>query len=386
MPGDDLPPAAYAAALASLEGLGPARLRHLLARASPPAAWAEMRAGGRWAAAARQVDVAALWAHHRELGIDVLVAGDARYPAVLAGDDQAPAVLFAQGDPGAVDRFPRVAVVGTRGATRYGLGVAAELGAALASAGVAVVSGLALGIDGAAHEGAVAAWCADRSSAAPPVGVVAGGLDVPYPAGHARLWRRVAEAGALLSDAAVGLAVPRWRFPQRNRVMAALSQVVVVVECHVGGGSLHTVRAAAARGVAVGAVPGSVRSPASAGTNDLLADGCFVVRDVSDVLVALSLARAGDVPVRPRRRAEGGEAGSGPDGSTGNPEASSPTDPADSTDPAERAVLEALDWDDSSLERLLRRTGLPLAELSATLERLRAAERARGDGGWWARV
>jgi predicted Rossmann fold nucleotide-binding protein DprA/Smf involved in DNA uptake len=183
--------------------------------------------------------------------------------------------------------------------------------------------------------------------------------------------------------------------------MAALAEVVVVVECHQAGGSLYTVRAATRRGVAVGAVPGSVRSPASAGTNDLLADGCFVVRDASDVLVALSLARASIVPVRPRRRAAGAGDPTEPAGTAGPARAANAASPAAPlgpldlagpdgaarpADPADRDVLEALEWDASSLEQLLRRTGLPLAALSASLERLRGAGRARGEGGWWARV
>ena len=262
-------------------------------------AWAEVTAGhaddpgGEWRRAARGVDVAATWARHRRHGVAVLVLGADDYPAALAGDPEAPAVLFALGQPAAVDRSPRVAVVGTRSATRYGLAMAARLGADLASAGVVVVSGLALGIDGAAHEGATSGWAAAPGHGAPPVGVVATGLDAPYPPGNARLWERVARAGAIVSETPVGVPVPRWRFPQRNRIMAALADVVVVVECHPRGGALHTVRAAMARGLTVGAVPGSVRSPASAGTNDLLADGAFVVRDAADVLVAVGRSRPG---------------------------------------------------------------------------------------------
>ncbi|MGH9091323.1 MAG: DNA-processing protein DprA, partial [Acidimicrobiales bacterium] len=311
MPTDELPPQAYAAALAAVPSIRTQYLRTLLGTVPPCAAWASVVAGGPWAAEARRVDVAATWRAHRDAGVEVLVAGDGRYPRVLAGEPAAPAVLFALGDPRVADRHPRVAVVGTRSATRYGLGMAAQLGAELAAAGVAVVSGLALGIDGAAHEGAVGAWRAAGGSAAPPVAVVPRALDEPYPRSHRRLWDRVASAGAVLSDAPVGTDVPRWRFPHRNRIMAALADVVVVVECHATGGSLHTVRAAVRRGRSVGAVPGSVRSPASAGTNDLLADGCFVVRDVTDVLVALGLARAGAVPMRPRRRADREEPGGG---------------------------------------------------------------------------
>lgn len=262
MPIEELPPEAYAAALASVPEIRTRYLRTLLSNMSPRAAWTSVVASGPWSAAARRVDVDATWRAHRGAGVEVLVPGDGRYPRVLAGEPAAPAVLFALGDPRVVDRHPRVALVGTRNATRYGLGVAAQLGAELTAAGVAVVSGLALGIDGAVHEGATAAWLAAGGSAGPPVAVVPRALDEPYPQSQRRLWERVAAAGAVLSDVPVGSHVPRWRFPHRNRIMAALADVVVVVECHATGGSLHTVRAAVHRGRSVGAVPGSIRSPA----------------------------------------------------------------------------------------------------------------------------
>jgi DNA processing protein len=325
-PTGSLPEGAYAVALASLPGVGPRSLRTLLDHSTPRAAWRALVGGkvqlppSRWADSAvgeaKRIDVAALWVAHVRAGVNVCTIGQPGYPAVLADDPEAPAVLFSLGDPRVLDAAPRVAIVGTRSATRYGLGVAAQLGADLAAAGVIVVSGLALGIDGAAHEGAVAAWHASRGSAtpagdaapdaipssarraAPPFAVVAGSVAAPYPRQHAGLWRRVADAGAVLSESPIGAADLAWRFPMRNRIIAAVSDVVVVVECHPRGGSLHTVEAATARGVPVGVVPGSVRSPASAGTNALLADGCFVVRDAADVLVAVGLSSAAATKTR----------------------------------------------------------------------------------------
>lgn len=357
-----------------------------------------------------------LWSTYRRCGIEVLVKGDDRYPEALAADDEAPAVLFALGDIGVVDRHPRVAVVGTRSATRYGLGVAAHLGADLSAAGIAVLSGMALGIDGAAHEGAIAAWTLAPSTAAPPVGIVAGGLDRPYPPSHARLWERVAHAGVLISESPVGCATPRWRFPLRNRLLAAMADVVVVVECHHDGGSLHTVQAAERRAVPVGAVPGSVRSPASSGTNDLLADGCFVVRDATDVLVAVGLRRAGDYPVRqhrvsisdglalplveaapeekagstPKRPStdahEGGEAGGGAPGpGCRGPSPGCRGPSPGEIDPASEMVFEALGWEPCSMEELLRRTTLSLGAASRALEQLRRDRRVQESAGWWER-
>ncbi len=426
---DALPEEAYAAALSSLPGIGPARLRTVCAGRSAREAWRAVRDGAAgtdpWSdtasRAARTFDVAAHWQAHGEAGVDVLIRGAPGYPRVLADDPEAPAVLFSLGDPGALDACARVAVVGTRSATRYGLGMAAQLGADLAAAGVVVVSGLALGIDGAAHEGAVASWHAamresdrgdggrrrrDRTStdapedrpldrpaglpvdlpsgapmsgpvAAPPVAVVAGSLSTPYPPQHTGLWRRVAAAGAILSEAPLGASDQGWRFPMRNRIIAALADVVVVVESHAHGGALHTVHAAAARGIPVGAVPGSVRSPASAGTNGLLADGCFVVRDAADVLVALGLVTAAAEPVRTRSRRKGAAAAHvlrAPDGGGAF------------GDEATAAVLDALGWEPASLEELTRTTGRGLDEVAATLERLRGCGVVEGIGGVWQRA
>ncbi|HTX62282.1 MAG TPA: DNA-processing protein DprA, partial [Acidimicrobiales bacterium] len=205
--------------------------------------------------------------------------------------------------------------------------------------------------------------------AAPPVAVVAGSVAAPYPRQHAGLWRRVADAGAVLSEAPIGVADLAWRFPARNRIIAALADVVVVVECHSRGGSLHTVHAAAARGVPVGAVPGSVRSPASAGTNALLADGCFVVRDVSDVLVALGLSLA----------ASPGSRSAGPANST---RSSSDDDLPTPT----REIVGAVGWDRATLDEILERTGLAMDVVCAALERLRLRGLVHGEGGWWERV
>jgi DNA processing protein len=265
----DLPEMAYAAALASAPNVGPATLRRLLAAGPPSVAWARSGLTG---------DVEGIWQRHSKLGITVLTTDRPAYPDRLAGDPEAPPVLFCRGDPTTLDRHPTVALVGTRSPTRYGIGVAAQFGADLAAAGASVVSGLALGIDGAAHEGACA-------SGAPPVAVVAGGLDEPYPRRHARLWDRVATQGAVFSESPAGIRTERWRFPKRNHLLAALSDVVVVIESRHGGGAMHTVSAALDRGIPVGAVPGSIRSPTSEGTNKLLSEGCFPVCDVTDILV-----------------------------------------------------------------------------------------------------
>jgi DNA processing protein len=237
--------------------------------------------------------------------------------------------------------------------------VAAQFGADLSAAGVSVVSGLALGIDGAAHEGACGAG-------APPVGVVAGGLDHPYPQRHERLWERVASSGVIVSESPAGVPTEKWRFPVRNRLLAALSDVVIVVESRHHGGSRHTVDAAIDRGIAVGAVPGSIRSATSEGTNALLADGAFPVCSAGDILVALALAGA-SVAV-PQKAA--GRRSPSPELPQG----------------ADRLIYDALTADPSPLDELVRVTGIDLAELCGSLERLAQAGLVRDAGGWWERV
>jgi DNA processing protein len=249
--------------------------------------------------------------------------------------------------------------VGTRAPTRYGIGVAAQLGADLSAVGVSVVSGLALGIDGAAHEGACGAG-------APPIGVVAGGLDQPYPRRHARLWERVATSGAIVSEAPAGGTTEKWRFPVRNRLLAALSDVVVIVESRHHGGAQHTVNAALARGGSVGAVPGSIRSANSEGTNALLGVGAFPVCSAGDILVALAL-KGKDVPppsVIERR----------------------PSAPDGEFPVRDKALYKVLTHDPMSLDDLTRVSGLTLSELCGGLERLAQAGFARDVGGWWERL
>jgi len=370
-----LPPAAYATALAGLPGMGPARLTAVLAVEPPEAAWRHVTAGrgwcdpavvralGRraatlvpaWQAAAAGVDPAQVWERVVAAGVGVALAGSPAFPPALVGDVEPPPVVFHQGEPEAI-AGPRVAVVGTRRCSTTGAGVAFELGRDLAAAGVTVVSGLASGIDGAAHRGALAA------DGAPPIGVVATGLDVVYPAGQHELWRAVAEAGVLLSEAPLGTKPERWRFPARNRIIAALADVVVVVESHRRGGSLHTVDEADRRGRDVMAVPGSVRSAASEGTNALLAEGRAPVCSIDDVLVALGLA---------------GRSGTG---------AASPRDRRATPHGADQPVLEAVGWQPSTLDQLLARTGMSLAALAPALDRLCDAGWVARRGGWYERI
>ncbi len=371
---DDRAESACAAALVDLPGMTPVRLARLLDGLGPALAWSAVRAGThpgdpgrRFAAAARACDPSMVAQRYEAAEVSLLLPGGPGYPAALVGDPGAPAVLCASGDPSVLEARPAVALVGTRSATPYGAKVASELGKELAGAGVVVVSGLARGIDAAAHSGALAAG----PTAAPPVAVVGTGLDVPYPRENRVLWERVASTGAVLSEAALGTE-PRPRvFPARNRIIAALSDVVVVVESHRNGGSLYTAEAAARRSIPVCAVPGSVHSRASDGTNELLVDGCTPVRDVDDVLAAVSLARQGKgkAPLESVRT-----------GSVMLP------DQGIALDRIQRAVWEAVEDVPTTVETVLLRTDLSLSALLVAGDELVERGLLTSGSGWWSRA
>ena len=204
------------------------------------------------------------------------------YPDSLRDAGDAPWALIGRGNPELLDGlepFETVTIVGARRATSYGREIARELGRELAAAGMTVVSGLAFGIDGCAHRGAL--------DAGRTIAVLGCGPDVAYPASHRTLWRRVCEVGLAISELPPGATPWRWTFPARNRIMAALAGMTVVVEAAKRSGSLITMDLAADLGRDLGAVPGPVTSRASAGPNALLASGAHVIRDAQDVLDAM---------------------------------------------------------------------------------------------------
>jgi DNA processing protein len=238
-------------------------------------------------------------------GVELVCRCDPSYPACLTELTAPPAVLHVLGG---VDRLfawcspDAVAVVGSRAASEYGIEVARSLGRGLAAAGLTVVSGMALGIDSAAHEGAL-------DAAGRTVAVLPGAVDRPYPATKRRLHRRIAEHGVAVSEIAPGPAIARWMFPARNRTIAALGRVTVVVEAAERSGALVTARLARELGRELGAVPGRVTSLQAAGTNELLAGGATIVRDAQDVLDLLYGAGARSAPPIARRAPDEAQAG-----------------------------------------------------------------------------
>jgi DNA processing protein len=370
-----LPHEAYLAALATLDRMGPATMRRLLTLGTPEAVWERVRAGplpralvdalprpsvaasAGWSRAARGTDPAGLWDQVAGLGAGAVSIGSPGYPSALVQDLDPPVLLFHLGDPDVLVA-PRVAVIGTRRATGYGLRAARELGAALSAAGVCVVSGLALGIDAAAHHGAVDA------GGAPPAAVIGSGLDRPGPVRNAGLAAAIARRGVILTEAPPGVTALPWRFPVRNRILAGLAQAVVVVESAATGGSMLTVHEAQRRDVPVLAVPGPVDSPASEGTNQLLAEGAGVCTGPRDVLELLSLTVA---PAAGPVDAEAGDPRPDPQGDASR-------------------VLDELGWRPSTVEQLALRTGLGLGPLASAIGALEQDGWALQRGGFVERI
>jgi DNA processing protein len=204
----------------------------------------------------------------------------AQYPGDLLQLDDPPRVLYCTGSPERLAELlsePTATIVGTRKPSPYASEVAEELGRGLAAAGVTVISGLALGIDGLTHHGAL-------EGNGRPVAVLACGADLAYPAHHRGLYRRVREVGVVLSEMPPGCRPFRWSFPARNRIMAALGAITVVVEAADPSGSLITATFASDLGRTVGAVPGQVTSWRAEGTNRLLREGAATIRGTGDVL------------------------------------------------------------------------------------------------------
>ena len=282
-------------------------------------------------------------------GRSVLCIGDADYPPLLLQTPDPPLLLYVQGDIAWLSRNS-LAIVGSRNASAQGVDNARDFAAHLSRQDWTIVSGLAFGIDGAAHEGGLA-------GPGGTVAVVGTGLDRVYPARHRALAHRIAESGALISEYAPGTPPLPQNFPQRNRIIAGLSRGTLVVEAALQSGSLITARLAAENGREVFAVPGSIHSPLSRGCHALIRQGAKLVESAEDILEELQ-------------------------GSPALVAAPEPEAAAARRDP----VLDALGHDPATLDALCARTGWSAQELSARLLELELEDRvARLPGGLYQR-
>ena len=213
--------------------------------------------------------------------------GSPEYPIELLDLRHPPSELYAMGSVSALSQ-PRVAIVGTRDSTAYGERIARTLARSLVRAGVSVISGMARGIDGAAHRTAI-------EEGGNTVAVLGTGIDVPYPVGHRQLHRAIAERGLVVSENPPGMRAHEGAFPKRNRIIAALAPVTIVVEAGFRSGALNTASQALELGRVVAAVPGPIDSEQSRGSNQLLRDGAVLIAAPDDALALLGVSAAKDV-------------------------------------------------------------------------------------------
>jgi DNA processing protein len=299
------------------------------------------------------------WLAQDPIGRAVLTLGDREYPPALLHMHDPPLLLFRLGQPLSV-LSPAVAVVGSRNPTPQGLQNARRFARAFTEAGVTVVSGLALGVDGAAHEGALDGAAAGMLAT---IAVVGTGLDRLYPSRHLDLAHRIAGRGSLLSEYLLGTPPLPDNFPRRNRIIAGLGQGTLVVEAALQSGSLITARLAAEQGKEVFAIPGSIQSPQARGCHALLRQGAKLVETAQDVLEDLRL-----VPPQ-ARELDGGAEPRGASGAGDDP------------------LLAAMGYDPIGLDALIDRTGIPIDRLQAALLELELAGHvARLPGGLFQRI
>ena len=334
-------------------GLGAAAVRRLLAAfGSPqavldagPGAWREVGGAEAAKALAQPTDLAqqmvaqGLQWQANTPGAQVIALGESAYPAALLQTADPPFLLFCRGDVGLLHQ-PSLAIVGSRHATAQGIENARAFAKHLSDAGLCIVSGLAAGIDGAAHEGGL-------SGRGGTIAVMGTGPEQLYPRRHQKLGERIAQEGLLLTEFAPGTPPLPINFPQRNRIIAGLSLGTLVVEAAVQSGSLITARLASECGREVFAIPGSIHSPVARGCHRLIQQGAKLVETGEDILQEL---RTQTALLGPASARVAGAAGP-------QPSALRTTDP----------LLKALGHDPMSLDALVARTGWPAPTLSARL-------------------
>ncbi|OQA45504.1 MAG: hypothetical protein BWY52_01285 [Chloroflexi bacterium ADurb.Bin325] len=351
-------PLAYWIGFNRVRGIGPARLRALIdVCGSVEAAWAapesvlrdaglDRRSLAALLAARERLDLAAELARVQRAGMRVLTWDDPAYPQRLLTIYDPPFVLYLRGELKPEDDWA-VAIVGTRGASVYGLEVARRLAGDLAAAGATIISGLARGIDAQAHRAALDAG--GRTLA-----VLGSSVDVIYPSDNRKLAQDVVANGALLSEYAPGTQPEASNFPPRNRIISGLSRGVIVIEAGEQSGALITARFAAEQGRDVFAVPGSIFARNSQGTNRLIRDGATPITSAEDVLEALNLKAV------PQQVA---------------------TQMLFPTDEIEARLLDQLGEEPIHVDEVSRSTGLPIATVTGTLALMELKGLVRQAGG-----
>lgn len=281
------------------------------------------------------------WLEHAENHI--LTLDSAHYPQHLLTTADPPMMLYAKGRVELLNDHAALAIVGSRNATTQGLNNAEQFARELAAGGLTVVSGLALGIDAAAHRGALAAQHAHAST----IAVIGTGADIIYPARNRDLAHQIAERGVIISEFPLGFKALPNNFPRRNRIISGLSRGVLVVEAALQSGSLITARQAAEQNREVFAIPGSIHSPLARGCHSLIRQGAKLVESAADILEELNLPPQTAFP--------------SPSKTTRNADA--PNDES----PTQQLILDKLGFDPCDLDSLAERTGLSIAELSGEL-------------------
>ncbi len=345
------------------EGVGPQTARELLARFGLPG---EILAAGFPAlqkcvpetiayalctdaseAMQAQIDATLAWAALP--GNHVLTLADPTYPQALLTIPDPPPLLYAKGRLELL-ALPAMAIVGSRNATAQGMQNAERFARTLSLSGMCVISGLALGIDAAAHQGA----CSREAGSGSTIAVTGTGLDLVYPGRHRALAHKIAEQGCLISEYPLGTPAIASNFPRRNRLISGLSVGVLVVEAALQSGSLITARSALEQGREVFAIPGSIHSPLAKGCHRLIRDGAKLVESAQDIMEELSghgLALAA------------------------RPQTSTRTAAVPSTSPAAAQILRAAGHDPASVDALAERTGLKISDVQAALLQLELEHR-----------
>jgi DNA processing protein len=278
--------------------------------------------------------------------------GSPRYPALLAQLTDAPAALLVRGNPDALS-LPQLAIVGSRNPTRAGQEDARHFATHLSRSGLAITSGLAVGVDAAAHRGAL-------DAGGRTIAVCGTGLDIDYPRANAGLSAEIASSGALVSEFPLGTQATRSNFPRRNRIISGLSLGTLVVEAAVRSGSLITARLAAEQGREVFALPGSIHNPLARGCHRLIRDGAKLVETADDIFVELGPLAGALLDAAPGRRRP-------VPGRTVNEAAETAALFTPALDKGYEILLDALGFEPASVDVLIARTGLKADEVASML-------------------